>query len=121
MFSFYRSWRNIRAGTIAGEKSPSTLNTPAVPDAIVRLVTVESALTVIVGVEMLSVSVDTSQWMPRALGVGLSDKLSEEVFSSLSSAGVRSRKSEKLDLHFLRVIPALEKRSHSSRRSWVAS
>ncbi len=61
------SWNKSLAGRMAGAKSPNTSNTPAVAEAMRRLVAV-AADGGISGTETWKQSVLTSQWRPRAFG-----------------------------------------------------
>ncbi len=103
---------------MAGEKRPSTSNTAAVLEAMVRLVTlVRSGGD---GMATWRVSELTSQWIPRGVcSSWVSGRRVGEV--SRRWSGMRALTSGELDLHLRRSIPACARRSHNSFLRWCAS
>ena len=72
---------------MAGENRPRMSKTLAVPEAITRLV-IDLGMEMLIGVAMWSVSLATSQWTPRALGVLSGDEMMRGL-DSWSSLGIR--------------------------------
>ncbi len=92
---------------MAGEKRPRRSNTPAVQDAMDRLVTVSGRP--LLGVATCKESETTSQCIPRALGACFG-VVSVRGDVSDSSLGIFRRSSLELVRHLRNVMPAFDRK-----------